>query len=101
ARQCPGDSFKIGSNCYKIYTDTIRSWDDSKSKCEAEGLVMATKPDDAITLRKYIVETYGDNYVYLDARGDNTEFRWLRTDEAISNTDALWRHGYPGTKVTT
>ncbi|CAL4063343.1 unnamed protein product, partial [Meganyctiphanes norvegica] len=92
---------RIGSKCYKMYTDTGRSWDNAKSWCEAEGLVMAGKPDDAITFRAALIEIYGNGRVWLDARGDNTQFRWERNNEAISNTDALWFPRMTGSKVTT
>ncbi|CAL4171358.1 unnamed protein product, partial [Meganyctiphanes norvegica] len=66
-----------------------------------EGYVMATKPHDAITLRKYIVEHIGDYKVYLGAKGDGSVLRWVRTDDHISNTDDLWKPNHPGSRVTT
>ncbi|CAL4193200.1 unnamed protein product, partial [Meganyctiphanes norvegica] len=92
-RQCPGGFFKIGSKCYKIYTDTTRSWEAAKSKCEAVDLVLPTKTDDANILRKYILDTYGDMWVWMGARGVGTEFQWVRSGEAISNTSPLWWTG--------
>ncbi|CAL4175052.1 unnamed protein product [Meganyctiphanes norvegica] len=100
AVQCPGGFFKIGSQCYKMYSDTRRTWNDSKAWCEVEGYVMATKPDDAITLRQYIMEHIGDGNVNLGARGDGSVFRWVDTDEAISNTDDLWWADHPSDVTT-
>ncbi|CAL4209121.1 unnamed protein product, partial [Meganyctiphanes norvegica] len=94
-KRCPDGFFNIGSKCYKIYTDTTRSWEAAKSKCEAEDLVLPTKTDDANILRKYIVDTYGDMWVWMGARGVGTEFQWVRSGDAISNTSPLWWNGQP------
>ncbi|CAL4103177.1 unnamed protein product, partial [Meganyctiphanes norvegica] len=78
-----------------MYNDTKRTWHDSKSKCESEGYVMAGKPDDAITLRKYTTENFGTDHVWIGAKTDGTVFRWVSSGEAISNTDALWFPNQP------
>ncbi|CAL4122986.1 unnamed protein product [Meganyctiphanes norvegica] len=105
-RHCPASFFKIGYQCYKLYNDRGRSysWDDCKTKCEAEDLVMASKPNDTLTLREYIVKEFGNiyAYVFMGARGDGTEFRWENTGEVISNNDPLWHpRGRPTPPVST
>ncbi|CAL4131050.1 unnamed protein product [Meganyctiphanes norvegica] len=83
-----------------IDIDESVSWDESNAKCVTEGLVMATQPDDAIALRQYIVDNYGDKAVHLGAKGDGSVFRWVDTGDVISNTDDLWVPGNPGSSVT-
>jgi len=98
---CTGSSFQMGSKCYKFYKDIRVSWDNATAWCVAEGLVMATKPDDILALRRYLLETYGGSYVHLGAMGNGSVLSWVDTDEAISNTDDLWMTFYPGSHVTT
>ncbi|CAL4151742.1 unnamed protein product, partial [Meganyctiphanes norvegica] len=93
--QCPGGFFKIGSHCYKMYPDTRLTWPASKAKCEADGYVMAGKPDDALNLRRYLFETFGSKIVWLGAMGDGTSYRWIRNDGLLSNSDPLWTGGPP------
>ena len=59
------------SKCYVMFQDLQRSWDEMMRKCEEESLLTA-KPsleDDAIILRKYLLDRYGIymeyNYIYF------------------------------------
>ncbi|CAL4160929.1 unnamed protein product, partial [Meganyctiphanes norvegica] len=98
--QCPEPYFRVLSQCFRLFDDKHRSWEESKAYCEGDGLALA-HPKHALDLRKYIVDRYGDKYVWLDARGDDTALVWEDTDDYISNTDALWFPGQPGSRVTT
>ena len=63
---CPDGFFKFSKQCYKLFTDTKRNWQEAKDHCVSQGLVMAAKPDDAVALRKYLVETLGKQFIALD-----------------------------------
>ncbi|CAL4110230.1 unnamed protein product, partial [Meganyctiphanes norvegica] len=58
ARSCTAGFFRIGNQCFKLFTDSQRSWDSAKLKCQAEGLQQA-EPNDPLTLRKYIIDNFG------------------------------------------
>ncbi|CAL4149113.1 unnamed protein product, partial [Meganyctiphanes norvegica] len=98
-RACTAGFFKIGNQCFKLFTDMKRSWYNAKIKCQDEGLQQA-KPNDPLTLRRYIIEKYGNKCAWLGARGDNTAFKWERNGKRISSSSDLWWAGHPGRKVT-
>ncbi|CAL4092340.1 unnamed protein product [Meganyctiphanes norvegica] len=101
ARACTAGFFRIGNQCFKLFTDARRSWHSAKIKCQDEGLQQA-KPNDPVTLRKYIVDNFDTKYsAWLGARGDNTALKWERNGMRISSSNPLWFTGYPGRYVTT
>ncbi|CAL4110228.1 unnamed protein product, partial [Meganyctiphanes norvegica] len=97
---CTAGFFKIGNQCFKFFPNIRHSWQGAKSKCQAEGLQQA-KPNDPVTLRKYIVDNIGDKVAWLGAKGDNTAFKWDRNGMMIRNSDPLWWPRHPGHRVTT
>ncbi|CAL4134750.1 unnamed protein product [Meganyctiphanes norvegica] len=96
--QCPEPYFRVLSQCFRLYDDKRRSWEESKALCYGNGLVLA-HPKHPIDVRAAIVER-GQKYAWLNARGDGTVMVWEDTDDYISNTNALWFHGQPGSRVT-
>ncbi|CAL4081072.1 unnamed protein product, partial [Meganyctiphanes norvegica] len=98
-RHCPEGYFLVVEQCFRIFDNTTRTWDDSKALCEANDLVMC-QPRHPIELRSYIVENFGKRQeVWLGAKGDGTLFRYVRTGDSISNTDNLWWPTHPGYRV--
>merc|ERR1739842_105514 len=82
--------------CFKVFVDQQRNWEDGKSKCISEGLQLAQPLDViAIPLRKYILDTYGSKYIWLGAKGDGYQFLWERDNDIISNSNSLWYPGHP------
>ncbi|CAL4101283.1 unnamed protein product, partial [Meganyctiphanes norvegica] len=80
--------------CFKIYFDKKRSWDEANTKCQSEGMTMA-KPDDPLTLRNYLNTRYGDSsgswpYVWLPARGTGNYVHWQPNGERIQSDSTLW-----------
>ncbi|CAL4110232.1 unnamed protein product, partial [Meganyctiphanes norvegica] len=99
--------FNVGDQCFKLFTDSRRSWDSAKAKCQAEGLQLAV-PTDPVLLGRHIVDNIDDgNYAWLGARGDNTALKWERYGTRIISGPSDGFYGlfhpgdYPGPDVTT
>ncbi|CAL4181706.1 unnamed protein product, partial [Meganyctiphanes norvegica] len=93
---------KGSGTCFRFFNDKTRSWENSKKKCEEEGLLTARASDnEAVPLRKYLLDTYGDeHWVWLDARGDRSKFVWQQDWTPLNSNNPLWEPGRPGRDVT-
>ncbi|CAL4112322.1 unnamed protein product, partial [Meganyctiphanes norvegica] len=85
------------TQCFRLYDDKSRTWEEAQSKCQNEGL-LAAKPTDrvAATVRKYIFDKKGDGGVWLDAQGDGDNMAWQLDGRKISRSSILWWPILPG-----
>ncbi|CAL4109584.1 unnamed protein product, partial [Meganyctiphanes norvegica] len=91
--ECPDEfiSLKGSSQCFKLYEDKKRSWEQSQTKCHEDRLLMA-KPSDAVAsmLRKYFIENNGNGGVWLDGQGDGKTFVWQQDGTELSIQSPLF-----------
>jgi len=82
------------NQCFKLFNDEGRTWEEGKSNCEANQLVYAEIPDaTAVSLRKHIVDTYGGSVgTWVGARRlvAYGPIKWLRSEEEIFFENPLW-----------
>ncbi|CAL4178700.1 unnamed protein product [Meganyctiphanes norvegica] len=76
------------SQCYKWFS-VGRTFEEADANCKAEGLLFA-KPKNAVALRNYLFEKYGDEYYLLGARGEPTGYKWLRDGSYLMPSSPLW-----------
>ncbi|CAL4174192.1 unnamed protein product, partial [Meganyctiphanes norvegica] len=90
------------SQCFKLFNDWKRNWDEAKSKCEQVELVMAQPTDDvAVALRDDIINTYGyDSKVHLAAHADGSQYVW-RDGSVLRTNNPLWWPKQPGSSIKT
>ncbi|CAL4087437.1 unnamed protein product, partial [Meganyctiphanes norvegica] len=82
--------------CFKLYKDKQRSWDEAKKKCAAEGLRLAQPTDKvAAALRRDLLDQFGEGYAWLDGRSDGTTMIWQQDQTLISSSNPLWWPGDP------
>ncbi|CAL4124711.1 unnamed protein product, partial [Meganyctiphanes norvegica] len=56
------------TQCFKLYDEQIRTWEEAQTKCQEEQLLTAKPTDQVVaTLRKYIFDKNGDGGVWLNA----------------------------------
>ncbi|CAL4172865.1 unnamed protein product, partial [Meganyctiphanes norvegica] len=95
---CPGaDGFFLsarGNQCLKVYVDESRTWDAAKTLCETQGLELA-KPQDAVGLRKYLQERYGDKQYWVGGKATGSAYEWIRDGQQLSSSDPLWADDEP------
>jgi len=87
--------------CFKSIRE-VMNWAAADSKCKSEGLALARpEPQDALALRKYLIETYGDWSHWLSGKADGQYWTWTGGDqERLSATSPLWYPGH-GSRVST
>ncbi|CAL4125739.1 unnamed protein product, partial [Meganyctiphanes norvegica] len=97
---CPRGFFMMSSQCFKIFNDRKRNWSDAKTKCEEEGYMLAQPAEAvAVSLRKFVVETYGNCHTWIGAQGDGSKFVWNHEGQALKSNMAIWHPGHPGSNV--
>ncbi|CAL4122482.1 unnamed protein product, partial [Meganyctiphanes norvegica] len=88
--------FSMSIQCFKIYTDQTRNWQDAKSHCENRGLTLAEPFSSiAVALRKYLLDTYGEGDVWVGAIADGSKFVWQHDRTELRSDSPLWRRGTP------
>ncbi|CAL4152329.1 unnamed protein product, partial [Meganyctiphanes norvegica] len=107
---CPTErGFFIGpgtgnNQCLKFF-GKAQNYEDAKTTCNKNKLQLV-RPQNAIVLRDYLVQTYGTNgdvgygpdaRCWLGARGTGSKFEWI---DGTYVGDAFWRDGQPGTHTT-
>merc|ERR1719342_1155344 len=99
---CPPGLFQVEASgqCFKYYEETQQTWQDAKTKCEDDGLVLA-RPHDPLTLSKYIVARFSPpKWSWIGAQGDDSNVRWSRDGEIIKHDHSMWREGQPGNDIS-
>merc|ERR1719244_851598 len=92
--KCPPGSFEVREVCFKLLADKERNWDDGKAKCEAEGLILAEPTEStALPLRKFLMDTYGDEYIWIGGRGTGAHIVWDYSKAKVDNESPLWAFG--------
>ncbi|CAL4076069.1 unnamed protein product [Meganyctiphanes norvegica] len=86
--------FSLSTQCFKFFTNKKLNWADAKTHCESHGLILV-EPADAVALdlRKYVVDNYGDNNVWIGGCADGSKWVWQDTGITLENDNSLW-HSY-------
>ncbi|CAL4127926.1 unnamed protein product, partial [Meganyctiphanes norvegica] len=97
--ECKRGFFMVdgSTQCFKLYDEEIRSWNEAQRKCLQENLLPAEPIDEAaVNLRKDIFVKHGDGGVWLNARGDGEQLVWQQHGTEISSMNRLWWPILPG-----
>ncbi|CAL4059147.1 unnamed protein product, partial [Meganyctiphanes norvegica] len=85
--------FQVDSStqCFHLYDDKKRTWNEAQTHCHDKGLVVARPTDrTAAALRKYIFVENGNGGVWLNAQGDGEKIVWQEDGTEITSGNPLW-----------
>ncbi|CAL4060619.1 unnamed protein product, partial [Meganyctiphanes norvegica] len=97
-KECVEEPFTlpVSKKHFIILKDKKRNWHYAKIKCDADYL-RAVHPtnEEAVKLRKHLLDSCGDLPVWLNARADGKKFVWKDTETELNRKDELWLQGDP------
>ncbi|CAL4088789.1 unnamed protein product, partial [Meganyctiphanes norvegica] len=95
---CPlSDGFFMlpdSTECFKSIREKL-TWAAADAKCKSEGLALARpEPQNAVALRKYLVDTYDGGWHWLGGKTDGQYMKWTDNQDSMSASNPLWWPGH-------